>query len=197
MLSVGVMASDAEALDHLRRAEAGGEPVALLGASYAFVHLLDALAAEGRQVKLPAGSQLLDTGGYKRQSRDVPLDEFYAQLSLALGVPREACINMYGMTELSTQWYDTGNAELPSIKRGPHWIRWRLIDPVSGLEVPPGQEGIVVHCDLANYNAVTTILTEDVGVAAEEGFQLLGRAQGSQAKGCSIAVDQFLQASRA
>ena len=50
---------------------------------------------------------------------------------------------------------------------------------------------------LAVLVAVTTILTEDVGVAAGDGFRLLGRALGSQAKGCSIAVDQFLQANRA
>lgn len=181
----------------LQKAQLAGQPVAVLGASYSWVHLIDALQSRGLKLTLPAGSRLLDTGGFKGQSRDIPMQTFYALLQDTLGVPAQQCINMYGMTELSTQWYDAGNAELPSIKRGPHWIRWRLIDPVSGLEVPPGQEGIVVHCDLANYNAVTTILTEDVGVAAEEGFQLLGRAQGSQAKGCSIAVDQFLQASRA
>jgi hypothetical protein len=59
-----------------------------------------------------------------------------------------------------------------------------------------GERGILVHTDLANYNSVTTILTEDVGIATGDGFVLLGRAQGSQAKGCSLAVDEFLQASR-
>ena len=184
-------------IDWLSQAQAMGRPVAILGASYSWVHLVDALQARGLRFTLPEGSRLLDTGGFKGQSREIPMADFYQSLHDVLGVPARACINMYGMTELSTQWYDAGNAELPSIKRGPHWIRWRLIDPVSGRDVPAGQEGIVVHCDLANYNAVTTILTEDVGVAAEDGFRLLGRAQGSQAKGCSIAVDQFLQANRA
>ena len=182
-------------IDWLQRAQARGQPVAIVGASYSWVHLIDALRARGLTFALPAGSRFLDTGGFKGQSRDIPMREFYDLLSGTFGVPAHACINMYGMTELSTQWYDAGNAELPSIKRGPHWIRWRLIDPVSGRDVPTGQEGIVVHCDLANYNAVTTLLTEDVGVAAGDGFRLLGRAQGTQAKGCSIAVDQFLQAS--
>ena len=48
-----------------------------------------------------------------------------------------------------------------------------------------------------NFNSVTTILTEDVGVAVDGGFLLLGRAQGSAAKGCSLAVEEFLQAARA
>ncbi len=182
-------------IDWLQRAQSQGHPVAVVGASYSWVHLIDALQARGVTFSLPAGSRLLDTGGFKGQSRDIPMPVFYQLLRQTLGVPASDCINMYGMTELSTQWYDAGNAELPSIKRGPHWIRWRLIDPVSGRDVPTGQEGIVVHCDLANYNAVTTLLTEDVGVAAGDGFRLLGRAQGTQAKGCSIAVDQFLQAS--
>ena len=186
-----------EAVVHwLQHAQTHGQPVAILGASYSWVHLIDALQARGQSFTLPAGSRLLDTGGFKGQSRDIPMREFYDLLSTTFGVPAQACINMYGMTELSTQWYDAGNAELPSIKRGPHWIRWRLIDPITGRDVPPGQEGIVVHCDLANYNAVTTLLTEDVGVAAGEGFKLLGRAQGSQAKGCSIAIDQFLKATQ-
>jgi hypothetical protein len=181
----------------LSEAERSGEPCALLGASYSFVHLLDALAASGESFRLPPGSRILDTGGYKGHSRELPLDAFYASLSGTFGVPRERCINMYGMTELSTQLYDDGNAAVPSVKSGPHWIRSRLVDPLSGREVPPGERGVLVHCDLANFNSVTSILTEDVGVAVAGGFLLLGRAEGAQAKGCSLAVEEFLQAARA
>jgi hypothetical protein len=180
----------------LRAAERSGEPCALLGASYSFVHLLDGMAAAGDSFRLPAGSRILDTGGYKGHSRELPLESFYAGLAGSFGVPREHCINMYGMTELSTQLYDDGNVLVPSVKSGPHWIRSRLVDPLTGREVPRGERGILVHCDLANFNAVTSILTEDVGVAVEGGFLLLGRAEGAQAKGCSLAVEEFLQATR-
>ena len=194
---VGLQGMDTEGLRaFLRAAEASGEPCAVLGASSSFVHLLDALAAAGERFRLPPGSRLLDTGGYKGQSRELPLDDFYAGLAQALGVPRERCINMYGMTELSTQLYDEGNAVVPSIKTGPHWLRSRIVDPLTGHDVPAGQPGILVHCDLANFNSVTTILTEDVGVAAGAGFVLLGRAEGAQARGCSLAVQEFLQAAR-
>lgn len=180
----------------LRAAERSGEPCAILGASWSFVHLMDELAASGERFALPAGSRILDTGGYKSQSRELPLEQFYAQLSATFGVPRERCINMYGMTELSSQLYDEGNAVVPSVKSGPHWIRSRLVDPLTGREMPRGERGILVHCDLANFNSVTSILTEDVGVAADGGFLLLGRAEGAQAKGCSLAVQEFLQATR-
>jgi hypothetical protein len=181
-------------LDEARRS---GEPCALLGASYSFVHLMDAMQTAGERFQLPAGSRILDTGGYKGHSRELPLEEFYAQLQASFGVPRELCINMYGMTELSTQLYDAGNARVPSVKSGPHWIRSRLVDPLTGREVAAGERGILVHCDLANFNSVTSILTEDVGIAADGGFLLLGRAEGAQAKGCSMAVQEFLQAARA
>jgi hypothetical protein len=187
----------ARLLAELARAQQSGEPYALLGASYSFVHLLDELQRLGKTFVLPPGSRVLDTGGFKGQSRELSLADFYAQLSGALGVPASQCINMYGMTELSTQFYDDGNATLPSVKSGPHWIRTRVVEPLSGQELPRGQQGILAHCDLANFNSVTTILTEDVGVAVDGGFLLLGRAQGSAAKGCSLAVEEFLQAARA
>jgi len=180
----------------LRASERSGEPCAVLGASYSFVHLLDALAHSGERFRLPAGSRVLDTGGYKGHSRELPLEEFYVQLSAMLGVPRDRCINMYGMTELSTQLYDDGNAAVPSVKSGPHWIRSRLVDPLSGREVPRGERGVLVHCDLANFNSVTSILTEDVGIAVDGGFLLLGRAEGAHAKGCSLAVEEFLRAAK-
>lgn len=180
----------------LEHAEESGQPLALLGASFSFVHLFDDLQAKGRYFRLPAGSRILDTGGFKNKSKELDLETFYTQLSTLLGVDKSECINMYGMTELSTQFYDNGNSAVPSVKSGPHWIRTRLINPLTGEEVEKGEKGVLVHCDLANFNSVTTILTEDLGVEKEEGFLLLGRVQGAEAKGCSVAVDEFIQATK-
>jgi hypothetical protein len=180
----------------LTRAEQTGEPYALLGASYSFVHLIDDLQRRGRSFALPEGSSILDTGGFKGQSRELAANEFYNQLSATLGVPRHRCINMYGMTELSTQFYDRGNETCPSIKSGPHWIRTRVINPLTGDEVPPGTTGVLVHHDLAHFNSVSAILTEDAGIEVEGGFLLLGRADEADAKGCSMAVEEFLKAAQ-
>jgi hypothetical protein len=194
---VGLQGMDVDGLvAWLRRHERAGEPCAVLGASYSFVHLMDALLERSETLRLPAGSRLLDTGGYKGHSRELPLEAFYAGLAASFGVPRERCINMYGMTELSTQLYDDGNAVVPSVKTGPHWLRSRLVDPLTGRDVPRGERGVLVHCDLASFNSVTSILTEDVGIASGDGFLLLGRAEGTQARGCSLAVEEFLQANQ-
>lgn len=180
----------------LEQAEAKGEPYALLGASYSFVHLLDEMQRQGRQFTLPNGSRILDTGGFKGQSREIEAEQFYAELSAALGVPRTHCINMYGMTELSSQFYDDGNVACPSVKSGPHWIRTRVVNPLTGEEVPEGEIGVLVHHDLAHFNSVSALLTEDAGQAVSSGFHLLGRVTGADAKGCSLAMEEFLAATQ-
>lgn len=183
-------------LTELEDVDKTGEPYALLGATFSFVHLFEELQTRGKSFQLPQGSRILDTGGFKNKAKELELETFYSQLSALLGVERSNCINMYGMTELSTQFYDSGNEVVPSVKSGPHWIQTRLINPLTGEEVAKGERGVLIHCDLANFNSVTTILTEDLGIEKEDGFLLLGRVQGAEAKGCSIAVDEFLQAAK-
>lgn len=183
-------------IEEMEQAERTGEPFMLLGATYSFVHLLEELQTRGKSFKLVKGSRILDTGGFKNKSKELALDDFYQQISDCFGVDRADCLNMYGMTELSTQLYDSGNSYVPSVKSGPYWIRTRVINPLTGEDVARGERGVLVHCDLANFNSVTTILTEDMGIEKEGGFLLLGRVQGTEAKGCSIAVDEFLQAAK-
>jgi acyl-CoA synthetase (AMP-forming)/AMP-acid ligase II len=180
----------------LEQAEASGEPYALLGASYSFVHLLDEMQRQQRRFSLPEGSRILDTGGFKGQSREIGAEAFYAALSDAFGIARQHCFNMYGMTEISTQFYDWGNESCPPVKSGPHWIRTRVVNPLTGDDVPDGEVGVLVHHDLAHFNSVSALLTEDAGVMVPGGFHLLGRVTGADAKGCSLTMEAFLAAAQ-
>ncbi|ARF14402.1 long-chain-fatty-acid--CoA ligase [Sporosarcina ureae] len=180
-------------IQELEKRESEGNPYALLGASFSFVHLFEVLAKQGRRFSLPEGSKLLDTGGFKKQSEELDLTSFYQKMTYYLGVKTENCINMFGMTELSTQFYDEGNAIIPSEKSGPHWIRTRVVDPITGVDQPDGEPGVLIQYDLANVNSVAAILTEDMGVKKENGFLFLGRVEGAEAKGCSLALEAFVQ----
>ncbi len=186
----------------LRECEAQGEPVALLGTSFAFVHVLDDLAARGLRFALPPGSRVMDTGGFKGRSREVSRTELYSMLREAFGVPREYCVNMYGLTEHSTQFLDAtlrnhlAGKVAPRYKTVPPWARTRILDPETLADVPPGEIGLLCHYDLANRASVLAVLTEDLGYALGEGFELLGRARGAEARGCSIAIDELLSATR-
>lgn len=184
----------------LREAERTGVPLCLLGASFSFVHLFDALAGDDLRFALPAGSRVMDTGGFKRQSREIGRGELVGLLRDRLGVPREYCVNMYGMTEHSTQFIDStirdramGTAG-PRHKLVPPWARTLVVDPETLEELPEGEVGLLLHYDLGNRNSVLAVLSEDVGYALGGGFELLGRAQGAEVRGCSVAMDELLAA---
>jgi len=182
-------------LEFIKSANEDGKPIALLGASYSYILLFQVLKEKnlGTKFPLPKNSLVLDTGGFKGQVEEIELTEFYSILSTNFQIPLANCINMYGMTELSTQFYDIGQDSSPSIKKSPHWIKTRVLDPLTLKECRPGEKGLLVHCDLANINSVSTILTEDIGLSVSDGFLLLGREKGVQARGCSITVENIAQ----
>jgi hypothetical protein len=179
-----------------------GEPLCLLGTSFSFVHLLDGLAERDRRYTLPPGSRLMDTGGYKGRSREVPADELRAAYGRLLGLAPEYCVNEYGMTELCSQYYDATlldavhSADRPRRKRGPPWVRTRIVDPVTLEPVAPGDPGILRHIDLANMDSVIAVQTADLGRELDDGFVVLGRTGGAPPRGCSIALDELLRAAR-
>lgn len=187
-------------LEVLRAAVAAARPVALLGTTFAFVHLLDRMVERDERVALPAGSRVFDTGGIKGRSREIEPAELAVGLTERLRVPLLDQVNMYGLTELSTQFIDGNIArrargEVPTrSKIVPPWARTRILDPETLEELPIGQAGVLCHTDLANRASVCTILTEDLGVARDDGFEILGRVKGSAARGCSIAMDELLSA---
>jgi len=187
----------------LEGAEKAGAPVGMLGASFAFVHFLDRCRAEGRRFALPTGSRIMDTGGFKGKSREVPREELYGLLAEHFGIGRDHCVNMYGMTELSTQLYDSplrrralGRPDTPAMETPP-WARTVVVDAETLRPIPgEGRAGLICHYDLANLSSVVGILTEDIGVATTGGIRLLGRLQGTESRGCSVSVDEMLAATR-
>src|ERR1035437_1286896 len=82
-------------------------PKLLLGTAFSFVHLLDYLASKDLVFNLPEGSLVMETGGYKNRSRALPKAELHALITKRLGVQRENIVCEYGMSELSSQAYDS------------------------------------------------------------------------------------------
>jgi len=186
----------------LVEAASRGTPLLLAGTAFAFVHWLDWLKEHSAGFDLPQGSLIMETGGFKGRSRVLERPEFYASLSETHGVPFEAIVNEYGMTELLSQFYDgpvaavlgmdlEGRRHVP-----PPWVRTRVLDPNTLSAVPMGEPGLLCHYDLANAGSVMAVLTEDQGVAVEDGFRVLGRVQGAEPRGCSLAMDDLLSGVR-
>jgi hypothetical protein len=188
--------TDPEAfLAEAARAEQEGVAVLVTGTAFAFVHLLDALAGGGKRVRLPEGTRIMETGGFKGRSRSVSREELYTEIEARLGVPRERVVNEYGMTELLSQLYE------PVLRVGPQgrgrhvpppWLRVRALDPGTLEPLPPGRPGLLAFFDLANAGSVSHVLTEDAGSVSEDGVRLLGRARDSEPRGCSLALEELL-----
>lgn len=185
-------------INSLRQAEKEQRPVMLLGASFSYVHLLDFLKNHKLQFNLPVGSRLFDTGGFKGLSRNITEQELFQSMKNIFNINRNQYINMYGMTEISSQCYDEtlydvySQQSISYYKRFPDWVRVRILNPDTLQPVPDGQKGLIAYYDLANWDSCLAILTEDVGISHGKSFELLGRIGGAESKGCSIAIDQLL-----
>ena len=101
------------------------------------------------------------------------------------------------MTELGSQFYEPliRNAGTSRQKVGPPWTRVRFLDPETGRDVTPGDSGIVVIHDLVNTGNIAAIQTADLGKQVNAGFEIEGRIQDAEARGCSIAADIMLMES--
>jgi hypothetical protein len=168
------------------------QPLTLLGTAFSFVHLLDHLAENNLSFQLPAGSRVMETGGYKNRSRILPKAELHALIRKYLRVKEITC--EYGMSELSSQAYDSAiraESAVPGMMRFfelPPWARVQIIAPETGREVADNETGLIRIFDLANVFSVAAIQTEDLGIRRDEHFELIGRAQLAEPRGCSLML---------
>jgi hypothetical protein len=184
------IASTIAAMEAAQRDE---KPLLVLGTAFSFVHLVDAFEARKLRLRLPPGSTVMETGGYKGRSRVLPKAELHALISRFLGVPATQIVCEYGMSEISSQAYDlvarataTNVVASPRVFHFPPWARVQVISPETDKEVDDGETGLLRLFDLANVFSVVAIQTEDLGVRRGDGFELLGRATTAEARGCSL-----------
>lgn len=150
----------------------------ILSTALALKGFLNFLKKQKISLRLPAGSRLMETGGFKGASRSVTKVVLYAECQKILGIPVHRCVSEYGMTELSSQFYSVGPKGL---FQGPTWVRTMA------------RNGLLVHFDLANRGSVMAVQTEDRGRTRSGGFELLGRAKNTELRGCSLTYEEFVR----
>ena len=172
----------------LKACESTNEPVGILGTAFNFVHLIDALDAEGLRFSLPLRSWSLETGGYKGRSRTMPKPELHTLISGFLGLRSDQVVTEYGMCELSSQAYDTSLVRQGSDRmfRFPPWVRTLVVSPETGREVQNGEIGLLRVYDLANVYSVMAVETQDLARRSGSDFDLIGRADRTEPRGCSL-----------
>jgi hypothetical protein len=180
--------------------ERSGQLCCVMTTTGALIRVLDTARARGAAFRLPHGSRLMDTGGDKGALRPLSRHGLLHACWNTFALPGYFVVNEYGMCELSSQFYDNVIAERtagrfrPRYKIGPPWVRTRVLDAATLEDVPPGETGLLCHVDLANAGSALAVLTEDVGRAVADGFAVLGRATGAEARGCSLSAAEWANA---
>lgn len=174
-----------DALDDgwLAAVAASGRRLMLFGAAFGLLDL-----AEHHPVRLPEGSLIMETGGMKTHRRDITRTDMHRILADGFGLPGHAIHSEYGMTELLSQAYDTGEGRF----RTPPWLHVSIRDSQDPLQVVDlGREGLIGIIDEMNRWSCPFILTGDKGRMHPDGsFEVLGRWNPDQLRGCNFMLEE-------
>ncbi|MBI5009826.1 MAG: acyl transferase [Bacteroidia bacterium] len=154
--------------------------VLLLGVSFALLDLA------GKNEHDLSGVIIMETGGMKGRRKEMTRYELHSVLKRRFNVPE--IHSEYGMTELLSQAYSKGEG----IFYCPPWMKIVLRDPEDPLTLftEPGRTGGINIIDLANLNSCSFIATGDLGRLHEDGgFEVLGRFDNSDIRGCNLLVE--------
>ncbi|MFI5398390.1 MAG: CoF synthetase [Candidatus Binatia bacterium] len=188
----------ADFAEALRQSEREGAPVCIMTTTGALIRFFDHCRLRAWAFRLPHGSRLMDTGGHKGAPRSMSAHGVLQACWNTFAIPGYFCVNEYGMTELSSQYYDNVIRDrycgrpTHRAKAGPPWMRTLVLDPGTLREVAPGEAGLLCHFDLANAGTALAVLTEDLGRVVKDGFELVGRIAGAEARGCSLSLADFV-----
>lgn len=167
-----------ELLQILLKCQKSQQPTLLIGVSFALLDL-----AEAHPTNL-SGITIMETGGMKGRRRELTRGELHAQLRQAFQV--EQIHSEYGMTELLSQAYSTGDGlfrAAPTLQVSTR----EITDPFA--QPSTGRTGALNIIDLANLDTISFIATDDLGRVYEDGsFEVLGRLDASDVRGCNLMV---------
>ncbi|MBG0860815.1 MAG: acyl transferase [Bacteroidales bacterium] len=151
--------------------------VILTGLSYALIDLAEEYSPD------LSGVVVMETGGMKGRRKEMTREELHEYLKRKFNL---AVIHSeYGMTELLSQAYSTGEG----IFHCPHWMRVFIRDYQDPLTLIPetGRTGAINIIDLANVYSCSFIATDDLGrLREDDGFEVLGRIDKSDIRGCNL-----------
>ena len=165
-----------ELASNLTELDRSGRKVLLLGVSYA---LLDLIALKTFKLE---STIVMETGGMKGRRKEMIREELHKELKAGFGVDR--IHSEYGMTELLSQAYSTGDG----IFECPPWMQILIRDPEDPFHLlGKGRTGGVNVIDLANFNSCSFIATQDLGRGHEgSSFEIVGRFDHSDIRGCNL-----------
>ncbi len=161
---------------YYKLATAKGKKVVIFGVAYS---LLDLCELKPNLSK----ATIIETGGMKGRRKEITKQELHQLLREGLNCPNIS--SEYGMTELLSQAYSNQDGIFEMCPWMDILIR-ETNDPFNYVE--NGKTGGVNIIDLANLHSCSFIATQDLGKITEKGFQIMGRFDHSDVRGCNLLV---------
>lgn len=181
-------------VSRLDAAVAEGLPVVMVGGTFAYVNICDALLEQGRSWRLPPGSRVFDGGGFKGRSRVMSVRELRATLTRVFGIEEHGFGNLFGMTELACQLYDASDEPVGPLGERPKGSRpWGgpRVRAAGSRELLERGRGLLEVVDLCLIDRPAVLLTGDAAIAHPDGVAVAGRVAGSAGRGCSLSLDEM------
>ncbi|MFC4687361.1 acyl transferase [Epilithonimonas pallida] len=157
--------------------------IILFGVSFALLDFLDYCNSNSKTLQFSNSVTVIETGGMKGRKEEMTKDELLKIFQN--GFNTENIYSEYSMTELLSQAYSLGD----NIYKSSNWMRILIRnteDPFSYVD--DGKTGAINIIDLANRHSCSFIATQDLGNVKNGTFQVLGRIDHSDIRGCSLLV---------
>lgn len=153
-----------------------GKQVVIFGVSYALLDLCELKPNLEKAI-------IIETGGMKGRREELTKAELHAELKSHL-----QCANIYseyGMTELLSQGYSKSDLTFET----PAWMKILIRDTNDPFSyVDENKTGGINVIDLANIHSCSFIATQDLGKKTTDGFEIMGRFDQSDIRGCNLLV---------
>lgn len=151
--------------------------VLLIGVTYALLDLAEREPDFGETVIV------METGGMKGRRKEMVKEELHSVLTSKLGVKQ--IHSEYGMTELLSQAYSKGEG----LFECPPWMKTLIRDTDDPFSlVKENKTGGINIIDLANLNSCSFIATQDLGRINGNYFEVMGRFDNSDIRGCNLMI---------
>ena len=172
-----ILDDEQEIKNAICEAQMSNKTLVLFGVAYSLLDLC------GKDIDL-SKSIVIETGGMKGKRKELSKEALHSKLKKELNI---TCLySEYGMTELLSQAYCKGDFQFET----PPWMKIFIRDVFDPFTlIKQNKRGGINVIDLANIYSCSFIATDDIGVCTEYGFEIRGRIDQSDLRGCNLLVD--------
>ncbi len=172
-----LLESPEEILQRYQNAISLNKKVVIFGVSYALLDLAE------KNINLSQAT-IIETGGMKGRREELSKNELHRRLKKGLNV--NSISSEYGMAELLSQAYSNEQG----IFNMQPWFKVQTRDVNDPFSIgKPNKIGGLNVIDLANIYSCSFIATQDLGTVSENTFQLNGRFDHSDIRGCNLLLE--------